>query len=136
MHQLWKYINNSFALFWKLTCLFVRLICLVRMPIWHDFEGIYVIPGRHVSMPPNRRSGSTHSTGSLEGVTFLAVAIVDKKDMGFLVHMINFTMISPLVFLNLTNMKCHLWIVILLFAFSTKTHKAYQIWVLGCFEIS
>jgi hypothetical protein len=47
-------------------------------------------------MSPKRRSGSTHSTGSLEGVTFLAVAIVDKKDMGFLDHMINFTMISAL----------------------------------------
>ena len=32
----------------------------------------------HVSMSSKRRSGSTHSTRSLEGVTFLAVAIVDK----------------------------------------------------------
>ena len=43
------------------------------------FEGIYAIIWRHVSMSPEKRLGSTHSTGSLEGVTFLAVDIVDKK---------------------------------------------------------
>ena len=43
------------------------------------FKRIYTILWMHVSMSPKRRLGSTHSTGSLEGVTFLAVAIVDKK---------------------------------------------------------
>jgi hypothetical protein len=60
------------------------------------FEGIYANLWRHVSISPKMRLGSSHSTGSLEGVTFLAVAIADKKEMRFLDLMINFTMISAL----------------------------------------
>ena len=60
----------------------------------------YVISGFSHAIPSLQLVGSTHSTGSLEGVTFLAVAIVDKQNMGILDGMIYFTMISALEFFN------------------------------------
>ena len=98
--------------------------------IHKHFEDIHANLCRHVSISPQRRLGSSHSTGSLEGVTFLAVAIEDKLNMDFLDNMIYFTLLSALEFLNYKFVAPSMNSLFIM-SFLHQNHKTYHFLVLG-----